>query len=367
MLGHELRNPLAPISNAVALLDREAEPTKIVRSTREIIGRQLKQLTRLVDDLLDVGRITSGRIHLESRVVRLHDVVRDAVEVVRPLADQLGHQIEVFGQELDPWVQGDGARLVQVVSNLLHNAAKFTPKGGHISITLMVTQSLAEIMVKDNGPGVPPRDLQSIFDLFVQGEQDSARSFGGLGLGLSLVQQLVALHGGSVSAFSTGRLGDGAEFSVQLPTVRPPRLTEKQALQTSGGLATVLVVDDNQDAADTLALLLESLGYDTFVVYRGNDAIEAVKARSFAAVLLDLGLPDVGGIEIAETIRKELEYPPPLIAVTGYGQESDRANTSAAGFLAHLTKPVEIESLRGLLDGVRLAQRGDSAREAGSL
>lgn len=367
MLGHELRNPLAPISNAVALLEREREPTPIVRSTREIIGRQLKQLTRLVDDLLDVGRITSGRIHLESQAVRLRDVVRDAAEVVRPLAEQLGHQMEVLNQEADPWVHGDGARLVQVVSNLLHNAAKFTPRGGHIVVKVSVVGSNAEIMVKDNGRGIPTRDLQHIFDLFVQGQQDSARSFGGLGLGLSLVQQLVTLHGGSVSAFSTGRDGDGAEFLVQLPTVEAPKLGEDLAPESASGGATILVADDNRDSANTLALLLDSLGYQTLVVYSGHDAVEAIKAQTFAAVLLDLGMPDVDGIQVAKEIRKLLIHPPPLIAVTGYGQESDRTASKAVGFFEHLTKPVEVEHLRDLLDGLVLNQQRTAVGKSGGL
>ncbi len=356
MLGHELRNPLAPISNAVALLERESEPTQIMRSTREIIGRQLKQLTRLVDDLLDVGRITSGRIHLESQAVRLRDVVRDAAEVVRPLAEQLGHRLDVHHDDVDPWVHGDSARLIQVVSNLLHNAAKFTPRSGNILVKISVTGSNAEILVKDNGRGVPPRDLQHIFDLFVQGQQDSARSFGGLGLGLSLVQQLVTLHGGNVSAFSTGREGDGAEFLVQLPTVAAPPLVAEHQAASDGGHAAILVADDNQDSANTLALLLDSLGYQTLVVYSGCDAIEAIKAQSFAAVLLDLGMPDVDGMQVAKEIRRLLNHPPPLIAVTGYGQESDRSASKAVGFMDHLTKPVEVEHLRLLLEGLLLNQ-----------
>ncbi|MFZ4289731.1 PAS domain-containing hybrid sensor histidine kinase/response regulator [Variovorax sp. HJSM1_2] len=356
MLGHELRNPLAPIANAVALLEREQDPSKVVRFAQEIIGRQLTQLTRLVDDLLDVGRITSGRIHLKAQAVDLAEVVRNAFEVVRPLAEQLAHHVEIIGQDQAVWVYGDSARLIQVVSNLLHNAVKFTPRGGEISVRISRLQSNAEILVKDNGPGIPPRDLQSVFDLFVQGTQDSARSFGGLGLGLSLVQQLVSRHGGNVSAFSSGRPGEGTEFLIQLPAVDAPKdFAERPAHALDAGNA-VLVVDDNRDAADTLALVLENLGYQTQVTYNGGDALEILRTQPFAAVLLDLGLPDMSGVQVAEEIRKAVNHPPPLVAVTGYGQESDRAATSAAGFAEHLTKPVEVEVLHGLLKRLLQAQ-----------
>jgi len=349
MLGHELRNPLAPISNAVALLEREAEPSKVVKFSREIIGRQLTQLTRLVDDLLDVGRITSGRIHLETKAVNLPEVVQHAFEVVRPLAEQLRHQVEISAQDKEVWVYGDSARLVQVVSNLLHNAVKFTPRGGQICVKVSKQQSNAEILVKDNGPGIPPQDLQSIFDLFVQGAQDSSRSHGGLGLGLSLVQQLVSLHGGNVSAFSTGRAGDGAEFLIQLPAVDTPKVFDARLPSDQQAGGTVLVVDDNRDSANTLALVLGDLGYQTHVVYSGSDAIDILKAQPFAAVLLDLGLPDISGVEVAKEIRRVINRPPALVAVTGYGQESDRAATRAAGFAEHLTKPVDLAALDGIL------------------
>ena len=356
MLGHELRNPLAPIANAVALLEREADPSKVARLSREIIARQLQQLTRLVDDLLDVGRITSGKIHLEAQPVRLREVLGHALEAVQPLIEQKGHAIEALEQDADAWVMGDKARLLQVLSNLLHNAVKFTPMGGRISVRIALEGQNAEVLVKDNGPGIAPGQLHNIFDLFVQGEQDSGRPLGGLGLGLSLVQQLVSLHGGDVSAFSTGRPGEGSEFLVRLPAITAPRLLAARPADTED-TKTVLVVDDNQDSANTLSMILDSLGYQTRVAYSGAEALQAVMAGGFAAVLLDIGMPDLSGHEVAREIRQTIGEPPPLIAVSGYGQESDRASSREAGFLAHLAKPVDVDELDGLLQRVLRARK----------
>ncbi|MEO8015026.1 MAG: PAS domain S-box protein, partial [Polaromonas sp.] len=215
MLGHELRNPLAPISNAVALLEQENSESQALRATREIIGRQLRQLNRLVDDLLDVGRITSGKIQLEARPVHFMEALHEAIEAVRPLIDGKSHVLDIHTTD-DPWVLGDHARIVQILSNLIGNAAKFTPAAGRISVRIEAMPASTEVRVIDNGPGIPPHCLQKVFELFFQGEQDMARSQGGLGLGLSLVQQLVVLHGGEVSVFSKGIDGEGTEFVIRL-------------------------------------------------------------------------------------------------------------------------------------------------------
>lgn len=349
MLGHELRNPLAPISNALELLKREKTESAVVLHTRDIIGRQLRQMTRLVDDLLDVGRITSGKIHLESKPVRLRDAIAQAIEAVRPLIDGKSQKLHFQPGAADPWVAGDGARVIQIVSNLIHNAAKFTQAGGNIHVSLSQNGSDADISVRDDGPGIQPKDLQRIFDLFVQGEQDMARSQGGLGLGLSLVQQLVSLHGGRVSAFSTGRVGEGSEFVVQFPTTPTPAML-LEAEPRPLGEQRVLVVDDNRDAAETMALLLEALGYKSSVAHDGLSGIEAVRTQDPDVVLLDIGLPDLNGHEVARRLRAELINPPPLIAVTGYGQASDRDTSLEAGFTAHLTKPVDVDKLSALLE-----------------
>ncbi|MCR8958418.1 PAS domain S-box protein [Variovorax sp. S2] len=349
MLGHELRNPLAPISNALELLKREKTESAVIAHTRDIIGRQLRQMTRLVDDLLDVGRITSGKIHLESKPVRLRDAIAEAAEAVRPLIESKSQTLHLQYQEADPWISGDRARLIQIVSNLIHNAAKFTHNSGNVHVSLSQVGEDADISVRDDGPGIPPKDLQRIFDLFVQGEQNMARSQGGLGLGLSLVQQLTTLHGGRVSAFSTGRPGEGSEFVVQFQTTQPPIAT-LEAEPRPVGEQRVLVVDDNVDAAETMALLLEALGYKSSVAHGGLPAIEAVKAQDPDVVLLDIGLPDLNGHEVARRLRAEMINPPPLIAITGYGQASDRDTSLEAGFRAHLTKPVDVDKLTALLE-----------------
>ncbi|BEP33686.1 PAS domain-containing sensor histidine kinase [Variovorax sp. V59] len=349
MLGHELRNPLAPISNALELLKREKTESAAVVHTRDIIGRQLRQMTRLVDDLLDVGRITSGKIQLENKPVRLRDAIAEAIEAVRPLIDGKSQTLHLQMQDADPWIAGDSARVIQIVSNLVHNAAKFTGNGGNIHVSLSRSAADADISVRDDGPGIPPQDLQRIFDLFVQGEQNLARTQGGLGLGLSLVQQLTTLHGGRVSAFSTGRPGEGSEFVVQFPTTQAP-VAMLEAQPRPVGEQRVLVVDDNVDAAETMAMLLEALGYKPSVVHGGLAAIEAVKAQDPDVVLLDIGLPDLSGHEVARRVRAEMVNPPPLIAVTGYGQASDRDTSLEAGFRAHLTKPVDVDKLSALLE-----------------
>lgn len=349
MLGHELRNPLAPISNALELLKREKTESAVIAHTRDIIGRQLRQMTRLVDDLLDVGRITSGKIHLESKPVRLRDAIAEAAEAVRPLIESKSQTLHLHCQEADPWISGDRARLIQIVSNLIHNAAKFTHNSGNVHVSLSQVGEDADISVRDDGPGIPPKDLQRIFDLFVQGEQNMARSQGGLGLGLSLVQQLTTLHGGRVSAFSTGRPGEGSEFVVQFQTTQPP-IAMLEAEPRPVGEQRVLVVDDNVDAAETMALLLEALGYKSSVAHGGLPAIEAVKAHDPDVVLLDIGLPDLNGHEVARRLRAEMINPPPLIAITGYGQASDRDTSLEAGFRAHLTKPVDVDKLTALLE-----------------
>jgi len=349
MLGHELRNPLTPISNAVAIMDRlgPAADTATLARMSSIIGRQLKQITRLVDDLLDVGRITSGKIHLESKPVRLCDVIDESIEMLRPSADAKQHALVFHSPSADPWITGDRARMIQVVCNLLNNAIKFTPDGGRIEVRLSEVGANAEVSVSDNGPGIPPASLPRVFMLFAQGEQEISRPQGGLGLGLTLVQQLVTLHGGDVSAFSKGTPGDGAEFVVRLPRAIAP--LEKKKIDGTESRKMVLVVDDNQDAAETMCLLVESLGYVTRTAADGPSALEAIKVEQPDLVLLDIGLPGFSGVEVALRVRREVPHPPTLVAVTGYGQGTDRDASLAAGFYAHLTKPVDAQQLEGLL------------------
>ena len=350
MLGHELRGPLAPIANALTIIELSDVEAPEIRAARAVIGRQLKQLSRLVDDLLDVGRITSGKVHIERKPVNLRDVITEAVEAVEPLARNKNHALhsEIIDQAL--WVDGDQARLIQVVGNLLTNAVKFTPAGGRIVVALQAEGAHASISVRDNGVGIPRRSLEEIFRPFVQGDQDSARSTGGLGLGLSLVQQLVALHGGEVSVFSAAELGRGSEFVVRLPllagSVASPVATK--AIEPGPG-RKILVVDDNRDAANTLRTVVRALGHQVEVEFDGNAAFRAIRDRRPDVVLLDIGLPGLTGLQIAEKVRAEIADPPPLIAITGYGQDSDREAAMQAGILAYLTKPVDVVELARLL------------------
>lgn len=349
MLGHELRNPLAPIANALAVLGMEKLEPEQMRSLHDIIGRQVRQMSRLIDDLLDISRIISGKVNLNIGPVRLRDAATSAVESVAPLMQQKSHTLALeVAAEL--WVAGDHARLVQIMVNLLTNAAKFTPTGGQIVLRIGQSGALAEISVKDNGPGIAPELLPNIFKLFFQGEQDAARSHGGLGLGLSLVRELVKLHGGEISVFSAAQLQVGSEFVVQLPAIAAPAQSSGAVGATAGGEGRrILVVDDNRDAANTMGLLLEALGYIADVIYDGEAVLESIRVGRPDLVLLDIGLPGASGLEIATQIGVEINNPPPLIAVTGYGQDKDRAASLEAGFYAHLTKPVTLGDLTELL------------------
>ncbi|WP_077001959.1 PAS domain S-box protein [Variovorax sp. KK3] len=351
MLGHELRNPLAPIANALALMKRLKLETPQLTLVQDTISRQLRQLVRLVDDLLDVGRITSGKIRLETRPVDLRDAVAEALEAMTPLAADKSHQVRLEVSQSPLWVLGDRARLIQVISNLLGNAIKFTPSSGHVELRASLRGDRVELSVRDDGPGVPQRDLQRIFNLFEQGEQDLARSQGGLGLGLSLVQQLVDLHGGEVACFSKGVPGEGSEFVVLLPRSTAPVVPDKppSTSQPHDGRPFVLVVDDNRDAAETMSALMDALGCRSVMRHDGLSALEAIKHLAPDLVLLDIGLPGLNGLEVAQRTRAEVAKPPPLIAVSGYGQERDRQLSFEAGFFAHLTKPVDVAQIEALL------------------
>ncbi len=351
LLGHELRNPLAPIANAAELLLRtEATPT--VQRMTGIIQRQLRQMTRLVDDLLDVGRITSGKIQLEKKPVLLEEVVRESVETCKPGADAKRQSLRV-SQVARAWVEGDRARLIQVVCNLLVNAIKFTPADGQVWLTTTLAAGQGdgggrvEISVRDNGPGILPEVLPRVFDMFEQGPQDLSRPQGGLGLGLTLVQQIVQLHGGDVLARSRGVPGEGAEFVVRLPAAAPAQ--DARQGTAANGVKSILVVDDVEDSAETLSLLVQSMGYEVARAADGPAALALVKSQRPDLVLLDIGLPGMSGWEVAERIRMDIVRPPLLVAVTGYGQGSDRHATAEAGFYAHMTKPLDPAALERLL------------------
>ncbi|MGZ5031026.1 MAG: hybrid sensor histidine kinase/response regulator, partial [Methylobacter sp.] len=353
MLAHELRNPLAPISNAVAILKlTDLEPDQIARCT-DMINRQVKHLARLVDDLLDVSRISRGLVELKKEPLEVRDFILSAVETSQPLIDTRRH---IFSLMLPPepvWVKGDRIRLAQVVSNLLNNAAKYTEEGGHIELSVEASGREVGIHVSDNGSGIDPADLAHLFDLFYQADRNIDRSQGGLGIGLSLVHNLVEKHGGKVQAFSAGR-GQGSEFVIRLPRMllspSPSTSVAVEHTAPSANKRRILVVDDNRDVAESLALLLESEGHQVLTAFDGISALETARIERPDIILMDIGLPGLDGYAVAQALRQnhELERTM-LIALTGYGQPDDRKKSSASGFDEHLVKPVDIEKLRELL------------------
>jgi signal transduction histidine kinase/DNA-binding response OmpR family regulator len=354
MLAHELRNPLAPIQNAVQVMRGLGPRDANGQWARDVVERQVRHLTRLVDDLLDVSRITRGKIRLQLAPLDVASVVTSAVETGRPLIEARRHEFHLSVPAEPLRVKADPARLSQVLSNLLNNAAKYTGEGGHIWLTVGQEAAKVVFRVRDTGPGIPPEMLPRIFDLFTQGDQSLDRSEGGLGIGLTLVRRLVEMHGGTVQALSAGP-GQGSEFVVCLPvlsvTAPSPGATNGEAARPPvGAHRRVLVVDDNADSADTLAMLARLDGHEVRTAQTGAAALEVAQAFRPDVVLLDIGLPGMDGYEVARQLRAGAAGAPILLAaVTGYGQEADRNRSRQAGFDLHLVKPVEPEVLRRLL------------------
>jgi PAS domain S-box-containing protein len=355
MLSHELRNPLAPITNAVRLLRLYKNEDPVQQRARIIIERQVVQLTRMVDDLMEVSRITTGRIQLRSEVVAMSAIVEHAVETTRPLMDQRRQELEVSLPQDPIWLYADADRLEQVAVNLLANAAKYTDESGHIWLCVEREGDECVMRLRDTGVGIAPELLPHVFDLFTQAERSLDRSRGGLGIGLALVQRLVEMHGGRVEVHSA--LGEGSEFVVRLPVAAEPAAPLLKPLLLRGGTAgvaphglRVLVVDDNVDTADSLTLLVELLDHDVRTAYDGLTALEvAVKYRPNVA-LLDIGLPGLNGYEVATRIRQQAGLEGMvLVAITGYGQESDRQLATEAGFDHHLVKPVDFDRVQRIL------------------
>ncbi|HXJ21472.1 MAG TPA: ATP-binding protein [Polyangia bacterium] len=347
MLGHELRNPLAPIATAVELMKKRDGAEAIARE-RGVIERQVHHLSRLVDDLLDVARITAGRIQLTREPLTLVDVAARALEMTRPLLDERQHQISVRVPRTLR-VSGDATRMAQVVANLLTNAAKYTSPHGHIAVTAERDGGQIVLQVQDDGVGIAPDLLPHVFDLFAQGPQGIERPQGGLGLGLAIVRSLVQLHGGSISAESEGP-GYGSTFIVRLPALEAAGAREgardDEPPAQIDGQGRVLIVDDNQDAAMLLAEALEMAGFATEVAHDGAAALKAADRFAPDVALLDLGLPLMDGYEVARRLRATSGASPKLIAVTGYGQASDRRRSREAGFDIHLVKPVDLPELQ---------------------
>lgn len=365
MLAHELRNPLAPIRAAADMLAMASDESDRlrkdrIRQTSAVIARQVRHLTAMVDDLLDVSRVTRGLVKLDQVTLDIRRVILDAVEQVRPLAQAKHHRLEVHTPPEPVYVKGDAKRLVQVMTNLLTNAVKYTPSPGWIQISLQAQDAQACITVKDNGIGMSPELVKTAFELFTQAQRASDRAEGGLGIGLALVRRLVELHEGQVEAHSDG-VGRGSSFIVTLPRITQVDADESGAAQTPKPqpqtqtappkALKVLVVDDNIDAAQMLGLLVETLGHHATIEHSASAALARAAADPPDVCLLDIGLPDVDGYELARRLRAQtVGRCPYLVAVTGYGQAQDRERTQQAGFDHHLVKPADTDALARLLN-----------------
>jgi signal transduction histidine kinase len=365
MLAHELRNPLAPIHNAVALMHRSPLTDPQLIWSRDVIGRQLSHLTRLVDDLLDVSRITRGKINLNKEAIEIGSLVVRTVETVQPLFEERGHTLRVEMPDGGLSVLGDPTRLMQAIGNVLSNAAKYTERGGEVALRAAQSgSSEVEIRVRDNGIGIPPHLMPMIFNLFTQLDRSSGPAQSGLGIGLALVQRLVEMHGGSVTAHSDGP-GRGSEFVIRLPLLLSPRvLIHDQQLETRSALeppmtnaeATsptqrrILVADDNNDALESLATLLQLSGHEVYTAANGAVALESAEQHRPEVALLDIGMPKLDGYEVARRIRAQpWGARITLVALTGWGQDSDRRRSQEAGFDSHLVKPLDLDKLTDLL------------------
>lgn len=355
MLAHELRNPLAPIRNAVTIMQLESLGTPVLRNCRDVIDRQLTHVTRLVDDLLDVGRLNTGKIKLRKELLRLGDVVTRSVETARPLISARRHALEIEQPDEPVYVHGDSTRLSQVLQNLLVNAAKYTPEGGRIRLAVESSGGFVCVTVQDNGRGLAADHLQSIFELFMQAEAGSSSpSDSGLGIGLTLAKSLVEMHGGSIEARSPG-LGQGSSFIVRLPAAAAGAQATQQQAQAEGpaGLR-VLVVDDNRDSADSATDVLRLLGNQVESAYDGQSGVEMARRFRPQMILLDLAMPGIDGYEARRRLLADGGHEHAFfVAMTGYGNEEDKRRTRAAGFDAHLTKPVELDALITLLNEAR--------------
>jgi PAS domain S-box-containing protein len=353
MLSHELRSPLAPIGNAVQLLNLQSEhENEFQCQAREIIERQLGKIQHLVDDLLDMSRISTGRIQLRKERVAMCTVVEAAVETARPLIEERRHVLTVFLPEEPIWLNADAARLEQVVANLLTNAAKYTAEGGRIILNLCRENEACVLRVQDNGAGITPMLLPRIFDLFTQAERSLDRSQGGLGIGLALVQRLTELHGGNVDVSSS--LGQGSKFVVRLPialeesaSMIDPVAEDAESISRQ---LRVLVVDDNVDTVLSFSMLLRASGHKVLTAHDGPTAVRVANEEHPDAILLDIGLPGLNGYEVAKRIRQNPELNDAmLVALTGYGQDEDRQSSIQAGFNFHLVKPASFQQIKQIL------------------
>jgi signal transduction histidine kinase/CheY-like chemotaxis protein len=354
-LGHELRNPLAPLLTALHLLKASGGQDPTIARATMVMERQISHLMRLVNDLLEVSRITRGLIHVEREPVDLAYVVHSAIDTSRPFIDAAGHTLSVDLPSEPVTVYGDAVRLTQVFANLLTNAAKYTNVGGHIWVRVRKDAGTAIVSVRDDGIGIAADQIASVFEMFTQVDRSSRLAQGGLGIGLTLVRSLVGLHGGHVRAHSHGP-GTGSEFIVELPSVAAPAPAGGQVKELEAFPSRrILIVDDNRDSADTLAVLLRTLGAIISVVYTGRAALEAFDAFDPDVVILDIGMPEMDGYDVARRIRSRANCAHVLlIALTGWGQDHDRERARAAGFDHHVVKPPDIDTLRRFVTDHRM-------------
>lgn len=357
-LAHELRNPLAPLSNALHVIQAADHLDTQHQWAAGVMQRQISQLARLVDDLMDVARITRGKITLRKERVDVREIIRAGVETSLPSIQTMNHELTLDMPSRPVWIQADATRLAQCVSNLLGNAAKYTGQNGRIDISVGRHGQEVHINVRDNGIGFRPQDARRLFEVFAQVEEAAQRAQGGLGLGLSIVKALVEMHGGSVHAHSEGE-GHGATFSLHLPGV-PDLLTHHNMTHSrahtssaTGATCRIMVVDDNRDSADSMAEMLQIMGHDVRTAYDGKSGLTLLDNWTPQVALLDIGLPDMSGHELAGLVRARLgQYCPVLIAITGWGQAIDLVKSREAGFDHHLTKPAEIDKLLNLIDEI---------------
>jgi signal transduction histidine kinase/ActR/RegA family two-component response regulator len=368
-LAHELRNPLAPIRTGMDLLAHSPESEPVQR-TVGVMQRQVTHMVRLIDDLLDVSRITSGKLQLKRARVELGAIIDAAVEASRPLVERKNQTLDVVVPDGSLVLDADLTRMAQVVGNLLNNASNYTPNGGRIELTATRDGDFAVIRVQDNGAGIPPERLNDVFEMFSQINRTLERSHGGLGIGLALVRSLVEMHGGTSSAASPG-LGKGSTFSVKLPlyagaAASAPAMAKEQSAAQQDTAKRILVVDDNEDAAEMLALVLGQSGYRTRTAYDSRSALSAVDEWTPHVVILDIGLPDISGYDVARELRSREPLELALIALTGWGTRDDKQKAMDAGFDIHLTKPVDATALRAALAQLdRRAPRAQAAAAPG--
>jgi PAS domain S-box-containing protein len=350
-LAHELRNPLAPMSNMLEVVKRADGNNEVVKRAHETLERQLDQMVRLVDDLLDLNRVTHDRLELRRTEVELSSVIQQAVEVARPLVDSAGHHLTIDLPDEPVYLYADQARLAQLFGNLLNNSCKYTRPEGTLSLSAKRDGDEVVVSVKDNGAGIPPDKLDSIFDMFMQVDRTSDRSQGGLGIGLTLVKRLTEMHGGSIEARSAGE-GQGSEFIVRLPVLNRSGVAAQTGPVESDSQPQrrVMIVDDNRDSADSLAMLMEITGNKTYMAHDGVEAVAAIEKYRPEVVLLDIGLPGLDGHEVCRRVREQpWGKDIVMIALTGWGQEDDRRRSEEAGFNGHLVKPVDYDMLLELL------------------